>query len=159
MNFARNQFYLFEGQILNFEKETPCYVFFKERKFLKGSKNYKKITLRNEDLKLTIEGLKKENRKLRQKQAKVKEFEKLKEEHGRLKRKIETIHNFERVLDYLNKNNVSVSDILHRNLVYDKRQRFSKFYEKKHARNKVAHPRITDPIKNDSEFLKIISNV
>lgn len=151
--FDKAKKYKFQDKVLRYIRATAYYVFFNcgaaQKKFKIGSKNYDLIR------EIKIAGLKFENKKLRQREQKhVEKIKDLEKQLKKYKSQEETLKKYERLKNYMYNRDISLSDILHRNLISEK-PIYQEFYKIQLRRNNIAHPKI-EKIKSDQEFIKTI---
>ena len=144
--FDQTKKYKFQDKVLRYIRATAYYVFFNcgetQKKFKIGSKNFELIR------EIKIAGLKFENRKLKQR------VTDLETQLKKYKSQEETLKKYEQLKNYMYIRDVSLSDILHRNLLSEK-PIYQEFYKIQLRRHNIAHPKV-EKIKSDHEFIKTI---
>jgi len=148
MDFNKDAKYDFQGLRMKYHRVTACYIFFtikggKTKKFKIGSSNYDLIKeIKPNPLKEVCAKL---STRVNELEKKVKQSD----------IKFKQIEKFEQLRIYMDENKVSLTDILHMNLIHDKNKYCNNFYKEKRIRNRICHPKV-DKIKTQKEFLKLL---
>lgn len=69
---------------------------------------------------------------------------------------IDVLLKYQKIKDYLVKNDISLSRLCFRNTKYDKKKIFNKFINLKIRRLNTAHPVVDKPLENDDEFINLL---
>ena len=163
---STDKMYKFQGLRMKYERRTCYYVFFrfiendKVRKFKINSSNYVLIKeIKHSPLaEQRAEQLAEQRAEQRAAQRELKkQNEKLQQIKTEYEKKFEQIEKFEMLRDYMTTRDVSLTDILHLNLIHDKQKYYKNFYKFKAQRNKICHPSKIEKIKSAKDFLKILT--